>query len=363
MTTAFSAQATQTPPPEPLRFSGSGAEFFRIWIVNLALTVVTLGIYSAWAKVRKLQYFYRHTQLAGSSFDYHGRPSAILKGRLITFGLFGVANAVYSISSVAGALMWVPIAAVLPWLLVRSLRFRMRNTSWRGLRFHFDGSVGRGYVVFLLWPLATLVTLGLLWPRAHRELKDYQHRHTRFGRAAFTFNVSAGGFYPAYARAALFFVLVPVIALGLLSLGAGALVGPAERNSLFGRAEALIVLGLAVFIVLGLIAYVCWLLSGPYLVSQIQNLVWNRTELPPHRFVSTIQFGRLFWISVSNVLLTIVTLGLYRPFAMVRMARYRVSCLTLMPGESLDRFIGDQPRDVDAFGEEMAESLDIDIAL
>ena len=63
----------------PVRFLGTGSEYFRIWIVNLLLTIVTLGIYSAWAKVRRLKYMYRNTQIAGSSFDYHGSPIAILK--------------------------------------------------------------------------------------------------------------------------------------------------------------------------------------------------------------------------------------------------------------------------------------------
>ena len=65
-----------------LSFSGSGAEYFRIWIVNLALTVATLGIYSAWAKVRRLQYFYRNTHLAGAAFNFHGQPKVILRDRL-----------------------------------------------------------------------------------------------------------------------------------------------------------------------------------------------------------------------------------------------------------------------------------------
>ena len=85
------APGEPTPPvpgeraPEPrrcrLRFTGTGQEYFGIWIVNLLLTIVTLGIYSAWAKVRKLQYFYRNTQLDGSAFEYHGNPVPILKGR------------------------------------------------------------------------------------------------------------------------------------------------------------------------------------------------------------------------------------------------------------------------------------------
>ena len=77
------------PREEAFSFTGSGSEYFRIWIVNLILSVVTLGIYSAWAKVRRLEYLYRNTRVAGASFDYHGRPLAILKGRIIAVLLFG----------------------------------------------------------------------------------------------------------------------------------------------------------------------------------------------------------------------------------------------------------------------------------
>src|SRR5690606_28413884 len=66
--------------PQPrtlaLIFTGDGREYFRIWVVNLLLTLATFGIYSAWAKVRRLQYFDRNTQLAGASFDFHGNPRA-----------------------------------------------------------------------------------------------------------------------------------------------------------------------------------------------------------------------------------------------------------------------------------------------
>lgn len=341
-------------PPEPFHFSGKGEEFFRIWIVNLALTVVTLGIYSAWAKVRKLQYFYRHTQLAGSSFDYHGKPAAILKGRIIAFVLIGGGNAVYAVHPLAGVLIWIPVAAVMPWLLVRSLAFRLHNTSWRGLRFRFDGSVKDGYVAFLGWPLAALLTLGLLWPRAHRELKRYQHNHSRFGNAPFSFDAPTRAFYRAYFRASLIFVLLPVLAIGMLGL---LLIGGNPGGGISDVRVMLAVFAASMAAYLGLMA------SGPYLVTQIQNIVWNGTQLRPHRFESRIHFGRLFWIVLSNLLLTVATIGLFRPFALVRMARYRLGCMTLIPGEPLDHFVGERARDVEAVGEEVGEFLDIDIAL
>src|ERR1700730_5174402 len=77
------SHAASARPPEQLHFTGRGAEYFGIWIVNLLLTIVTLGIYSAWARVRRLQYFYRHTEVAGSSFDFHGSPIRILIGRVV----------------------------------------------------------------------------------------------------------------------------------------------------------------------------------------------------------------------------------------------------------------------------------------
>src|SRR5512132_4595905 len=72
----------------PLQFTGQAGEYFKIWIVNLCLSVVTLGIYSAWAKVRRKRYFYGSTLLQGSSFEYLGNPVAILKGRLIVLAAF-----------------------------------------------------------------------------------------------------------------------------------------------------------------------------------------------------------------------------------------------------------------------------------
>ena len=51
--------APPAPPGPPLGYSarltfdGPAAEYFRIWIVNLLLTLLSLGVYSAWAKVRK----------------------------------------------------------------------------------------------------------------------------------------------------------------------------------------------------------------------------------------------------------------------------------------------------------------------
>ena len=65
-------------------FRGNARDYFRIWIVNVALSIVTLGIYSAWATVRTRRYMYANTVLADSPFDYQANPVAILRGRLLS---------------------------------------------------------------------------------------------------------------------------------------------------------------------------------------------------------------------------------------------------------------------------------------
>ena len=54
-----------------LRFSGTGGEYFRVWIVNVLLSIFTLGLYTPWARRRTARYFYDHTLIAGSPGEYN----------------------------------------------------------------------------------------------------------------------------------------------------------------------------------------------------------------------------------------------------------------------------------------------------
>jgi hypothetical protein len=188
----------------PIRFTGSGSEYFRIWIVNLFLTVLTLGIYSAWAKVRRLKYFYGNTLVADSPLDYHGTPKAILQGRVVAFLLLTAWNAVERFGSPAMFFGMLAVAlAVLPWLLVRSLRFQFANTSYRGVRFGFSGKLQDAYLVFLLWPLLSIPTLSALVPFAHQRLRQFIQGGVRYGHVPGSMHAGPRAFYVVYAMTAL----------------------------------------------------------------------------------------------------------------------------------------------------------------
>lgn len=189
----------------PVIFEGKTSEYFGIWIVNLLLSLVTLGIYSAWAKVRRKKYFYNNTLIENVGFDYHAKPISILKGRLIAVALLVIA----AINPVLQSLVFLLIFIALPWLVVRGSIFNSRNSSHRGLRFDFIGTVGKAVGVFIGLPLLTMVTLGLAAPYAAHEKNQFLMNSHRFGLSQFDMKRVVKSFYKVY----VILFIVPLIGI------------------------------------------------------------------------------------------------------------------------------------------------------
>jgi uncharacterized membrane protein YjgN (DUF898 family) len=339
--------------PQRIRFHATGGEYFRIWIVNLLLTIVTLGIYSAWAKVRRNQYFYSSTALAGSSFEYHGNAVAILKGRLLA-GLFVGAYALTVHSSPLLALVaLLVLAAISPWFIWKSLQFRLHNTSYRGIRFRFAGDKHDAYINYMVRPWLSGVTAGLAVPFVHQRAKAWTHNSARYGNARFSFDADVGDFYKLYG----WFMLIGGGGFALLTwliMGGGA---PAD--GLKGAAEAHATE--AAMVVLA--GYAWFFLVYPLFMQMTQNLVWNHTSLEQHRFQSDMQWRRMVFITVTNYLAVICTLGLFLPFARVRTLRYRLESIALLPEGSLDDVLAAPQGEVAATGEGAADFFDFDLSM
>lgn len=367
----------------PLRFTGSGGEYFKVWIVNLLLTIATLGIYSAWAKVRKMQYFYRNTEIDGSVFDYHGNPVAILKGRLIALALILAYQFSIGFSLVLGLVAAAVFAAAWPWLLTQSLRFKLHNTSYRGLRFRFTGPARFLYLlmgiplaaVLLasglmtagleigakpdLWMLAptfaVYAVLVLLFPWLYFQFKRYQHRHSGYGNAMGRFHGRVRSVYWIFLQA----VLLAALAIGLMAtLLFGTAVGTAiaGNRSSGGWLIATMIASLIVF-------YGVFFSLLPMVQARLQNYIWNNSLLGLLGFDSRARARRMAFIAITNILLIIVTLGFFTPFAAVRMYRYRVESVAVLSTGDLDGFVARQSAEVGAAGEGVADLMDFDFSL
>jgi uncharacterized membrane protein YjgN (DUF898 family) len=323
---------------EPIQFEflGKAGEYFKIWIVNVLLSIVTLGIYSAWAKVRNHRYFYSNTQLSGHSFEYTANPVNILKGRIIAALFF--AGYVFSTEFMPVlTLIFVVLFVVgFPWLACKSLAFRNRNTVFRNIRFGFDGTYFEALKAFILWPFLGAISFGLLFPYAIFRQKAFIVGYARYGTSPFQPKFTAGGFYNIY-----------LIALGVMIL-VGIVAG---------------VVGAVIPSLVPVLFLPVYLFLFAYVNAKTANLIYNQTLLEEHGFDSRIMVGRLAWIYLSNAVAVALTIGLAMPWAKVRLAAYHASCLRLQSRGSLDEFVAAQEKNVSALGEEIGDVFDLDIGL
>lgn len=375
-----------------IAFSASGSEYFRIWIVNLLLIVVTLGFYLPFAKARRLRYFYANTAIDGQPLAFHGDPWKMLRGYVLMLVLFGAYAVSGQLSGWTPLLAFLVLAGLWPLLWRSSLRFRLGNTSWRGLRFGFAGTVADAYKAMLplfvpglifvaatawalngvarddeaavaaayagvgLWlGVGALLTL-LLLPYAFWLIKRYQHGGYRYANQAARFEAGAGSFY---------LLGLKTIGVGLLAaFGFGLLLAvmvPASAQWLRG-------LGMAVAAAAGLFVVLVYVgllsLLQAYTVARLQNLSWNATRSQALGFDSRLTVRALTGLTLKNLLLTAITLGLYRPFAVVSTMALRLGAVTLSADEPPAQWrAGPADGQDSASGEMAGDFFGIDVGL
>jgi uncharacterized membrane protein YjgN (DUF898 family) len=385
------------PHRHPIEFTATGSEYFRIWIVNLLLTLVTLGLYLPWARVRKFQYFYRNTWVAGDALDFHGNPLRMLRGTMIA----AVMLAAYSISGrFAGWIALVTTLAIIglwPALFRAAMRFRLANTSWRGLRFHFTGGLAGAYacmlppIALLLLPgaiagallaiesdsLETLLSsqfklvsgliglmylgLAVLLPYFLLRIRRYQHDNYNFGDQRMQLKVDAGPLYGVFIRAlGIGFLSGAVIAA---AIGIGVLIGTATgigAGPAGGRAQGLLI----IIPILALGSLFMNLFLKSYLQVRLQNLFWSKTGNEALRFQSHLRLAPYLWLQCKNYVLIVLTLGLYWPFAIVNTRRAQLQATELQTRIGLDQITGIAGREnPGAAGDMAADFFGFDIGI
>ena len=323
-------------------FHGTGKEYFGIWIVNTLLKIVTLSVYTAWAKVRKRRYLAEKVFIDDEPFAYLATPMALFRGWLIA----AVAVVLYVIMSYIspslGSALAFMIAVIFPWVVVKSRIFNARNHSYRNIRFGFAPKYGGAYHVMFWLPMLIPLTLGIMAPYVLYRQKQFLVENSSYGTASFRFYARPGEFYKMFMFAFLW-MLCPFLFIAITSI-------IFTKFTLLPK-ETIVFLYALVF-----------LLLFAYYKAAVTNLVWNRTELGELQFYSSMKPLPLFWLYLSGGAAVIFSLGLLFPWASVRLMRYRCEQLIVRSHGGIADFIADTSlAPSGASGEEIGDMLGMDV--
>ena len=376
------------------RFTGNGWEYFKIWIVNVLLTVLTLGIYSAWAKVRTQQYFYGNTLLDDTSFRYTAKPVTILKGRIVAVAAFVLFSLAQELAPMLALAMLLLFIIAMPAIIVRAMAFKLGNSVHRNVAFGFVPNYRQAYAVFLAPTLALIVlmatfgfgavattggngsaaigitiailayVLGLPF-FAYIAAKFYVD-NSRYGDSMFSYAGRAGGFYRVYGMSLLLGMGIVMLVAALLgALGSQAVTLMADQSTTGGVADPgqamMLLLSQGIILLLLVPAYT---VIYAYFQTQRFNLIYGNTVLAErYGFRARLTTAGMTWLYLSNLLIIVATLGLGVAWAKVRSARYHLGNLDFVASEDLDGFAAARRRNVSALGDEFGEVFDLEVGI
>ncbi|MCK4841851.1 MAG: DUF898 domain-containing protein [Methylococcales bacterium] len=340
---------------QQFEFHGKAGEFFKIWIVNMMLSIITLGIYSAWAKVRTRKYFYNNTLLMNTPFDYLADPIKILKGRLIVLAIFLIYLFSELISPMVQGILLLLFILSLPWVIIRAMIFNMYNSAYRNIRFHFSAKYLTALWVFLGLPFLVALSLGLAYPYFIKEQKKFIIDHTTYGTSPFNMDASVGSIYSIFFKMIGIFLLLAILigVVGVIADDLGSYGEMLKNPATMGTP--------LIFVSLAIIPF--YIFAVGYWHTNLINLIINHTTLQQSQLTSELQTIKICWIFVSNTLAIIFSLGLLIPWAMIRTTKYRISCMSLITNSDPDAFIAAESEQAAAIGEEAGDFLDIDLGL
>lgn len=340
-----------TTPPDPaaagetLRFSHSirPRAFLGLSLRNGLLNLVTLTLYRFWGKTEVRRRVWRGVRMNDEPFEYTGRGVELFIGFLLALAVLGLPFllVVFGVQFMGPlvALLVVPILYLFVfWLwgfgVFTAFRYMASRSTWRGIRFRLRGPA-TGYAWKNLgYTVLNGVTWGWFWPTARRNLAEAVWSEMRYGDMRFRF--SAGrcrdvGVYGPFAIGWTFslvgyfafsFVLMAIaFASGRFAEGAT----PPTDLEIMAVTYGLLAL-LYPFIAL------IW---APYQAAILRSITAG-ISLGEARFRLDVKALPIWWLTVSNIFLIVVSLGFLMPFVQARTTRFVVERITSTGEVNLD---------------------------
>ena len=339
-------------------FHGKGLDYFFISLVNVLLSIITLGGYIPWAVVRSRRYVYENMELNGARFGYHAKGGALfISFWLMSIILFVVIYTAEMLHSLLGYIAIFLLMLIMPFFMVKSLQYNALMTTLNNIRFAFHCSMKKAWWVMMGLPtllaillcvvlygigsmmfsgynfdslLAKIITLALLGIVGMGVSNGYVYakwlsligKGGQFGFHKFDIRVST-----KYCIKACLFslgILVPFMGLMfyLLSISNSSM---AMLHTINGS-EDFEPSGFPGQILLCYLLYIGGILiSSAYLWQAFRNHLMNGLTLAEGRirFTSTLTFYGVVIQLVLLVFVSGITLGLAYPWMKIRFIRYQ----------------------------------------
>lgn len=298
----------------PLSFNGEGARYFGIWVVNIILTILTLGLYYPWAKVANRKYLWNSTSIGEDRFIFHGTGNEIFKGFVIAYLILGISLVMSYFSPGLILLFYFILLLILPFAVFGAWRYRVSRTSWRGIYFSFNGNMREFFSIFIVHFILAIVTIGIYGPWFRVKIMKYLISHTRFGQYELDFEGDGSDLF--------------VINLlgGILS-------------------------------VITLYIYFPWFLKNRFKFT-IDNMVIYHGDKKSY-LRTNLDGGDLFGTLLLNAILTFVTLGLATPWAIMRNYKLFLESVHLPTEVDLDALEQNVDDFDDATGDSLVDIMDV----
>jgi uncharacterized membrane protein YjgN (DUF898 family) len=288
-------------------------ELYALWLVNLLLNIITLGIYSFWGKTRLRHYLVQSCYMNNDRFEYRGQGGELFRGFLKALPILIALNVPF--------IIWNPetypevnllIFVFFPLFymaLYSAQRYRLSRTHWRGIRGRLMGSAVKYGFIKSGWVLLNIITLGIMSPITTMQAQAYMMRNMRFGNAPVSFEPNPSSLMGSHITTALLFI--PTLGM-----------------------------------------------SRQWYHAKYLRHVYKSTRIGSLRLHGTQTGGSLLMLKSGNLCILLLTLGLGLPIVMKRSLRYFLQNLVILgnintsevmqsdeklghSGEGLDEALGD----------------------
>jgi uncharacterized membrane protein YjgN (DUF898 family) len=327
-------------PGETLNFSTTiePGRFLGLSLKNGLLNLITLTLYRFWGKTEVRHRVWRGVRLNDEAFEYTGRGVELFIGFLLALLVIGLPFLIV-IFGIQFTEHWAFMLAVFPlyiglfWLwgfgIFSAFRYMASRTTWRGVRFQLKGSAASYGWKYLFALFLSSITGGWFWPHAERQLASWVWDQLRFGDRRLRFSMARSERHGIYGAFALgwFGSLVGYFALIFLFVGVMMAVGDPMAVSADGEAPVpsvmVTVILYAVILALSPLILLIW---APYQAALLRSIAAGVT-LDDATFKLNVKALSLWWLTVTNLFVLLVTLGFLMPWVQARTARYLIQRL------------------------------------